>query len=152
MNGAPFNAAPFNGAPFDGALYIMAYYIRHFLTLHSVNKTLFDAIYCERPHAHTRSNRNSSGPAAHLDGAPVELGVVREPGELRGPAGVGVQGLRLQERLRGPSLRARRSAACDRYNGVLYNGAPFNGALYIMVYIGVLYYGAPFNGALHIMV
>jgi hypothetical protein len=34
----------------------------------------------------------------HLDGAPVELRVVREPGELRSPARVRVQGL--QERLR----------------------------------------------------
>ena len=49
---APFNGAPFNGAPFNGALYIMVHHlmvryivsIRHFLTLYSVNKTLFDAI------------------------------------------------------------------------------------------------------------
>ena len=55
-------SARFNGAPSNGALYIMVHHlmvryimvrhlmvryivsIRHFLTLHSVNKTLFDAI------------------------------------------------------------------------------------------------------------
>ena len=39
-----YNGAPFNGAPFNGALYIVVYHIRHFLALHSVNKTLFDTM------------------------------------------------------------------------------------------------------------
>ena len=63
---AIYLGAPYNGAPFNGALYIMAHHLmlryivspfngapfngallskRHFLTVYSVNKTLFETIH-----------------------------------------------------------------------------------------------------------
>ena len=44
------------------------------------------------------------------------------------------------------------SPRSDAPLNAIYKGAPFNGALYVMVYLAVSYNGAPFNGALYIRV